>query len=117
MVTTATGQGGYRSTSYRELGAQASPNWRTGCAVSASPRDQRVGTFMWNNTEHLAVYLAAPAMGAVLHTLNIRLSAEQIAFIANEAEDQVIVAGRLADTAAGSGAAAAEHGAHRDRRR
>ena len=63
--------------------------------------DQRVATFMWNNAEHLAAYLAVPSMGAVLHTLNIRLSPEQIAFIANEAEDQVILvdvslAGQLA---------------------
>ena len=47
---------------------------------------------MWNNAEHLTAYLAIPSMGAVLHTLNIRLSPEQIAFIANEAEDQVIIA-------------------------
>ena len=36
--------------------------------------DQRVATFMWNNQEHLEAYLAVPSMGAVLHTLNIRLS-------------------------------------------
>ena len=54
--------------------------------------DQRVATFMWNNAEHLTAYLAIPSMGAVMHTLNIRLSPEQIAFIANEAEDQVIIA-------------------------
>ena len=53
--------------------------------------DQRVGTFMWNNSEHLEAYLAIPAMGAVLHTLNIRLSAEQLEHIANHAEDQVIL--------------------------
>ena len=47
---------------------------------------------MWNNAEHLTAYVAIPSMGAVLHTLNIRLSPEQIAFIANEAEDQVIIA-------------------------
>ena len=47
---------------------------------------------MWNNAEHLTAYLAIPSMGAVMHTLNIRLSPEQIAFIANEAEDQVIIA-------------------------
>src|ERR1700739_4996670 len=35
--------------------------------------DQRVGTFMWNNVEHLEAYLAIPSMGAVLHTLNLRL--------------------------------------------
>jgi fatty-acyl-CoA synthase len=54
--------------------------------------DQRVATFMWNNAEHLTAYMCIPSMGAVLHTLNIRLSPEQIAFIANEAEDQVIIA-------------------------
>jgi fatty-acyl-CoA synthase len=53
--------------------------------------DQRVGTFMWNNNQHLEAYLAIPAMGAVLHTLNIRLAADQLAYIANHAEDQVIV--------------------------
>src|SRR5882672_10818072 len=44
--------------------------------------DQRVATFMWNNAEHLAAYLAVPAMGAVLHTLNIRLFPEQIVYVA-----------------------------------
>src|SRR5690625_35823 len=53
--------------------------------------DQRVGTFMWNNAEHLEVYFAAPSMGAVLHTLNIRLTADQVAYIADHAEDHVIV--------------------------
>ncbi|MBO0801840.1 MAG: long-chain fatty acid--CoA ligase [Nocardiopsaceae bacterium] len=53
--------------------------------------DQRVGTFMWNNAEHLEVYLAVPAMGAVLHTLNIRLSAEQVGYIATHAGDYAIV--------------------------
>ena len=91
VVTTATGQGGYRSTNYRDLGEQAAQlaHGLRGLGITG---DQRVGTFMWNNAELLAVFLAAPAMCAVLHTLNIRLSAEQIAFIANEAEDQVVVA-------------------------
>jgi fatty-acyl-CoA synthase len=53
--------------------------------------DQRVGTFMWNNAEHLEVYLAVPSMGAVLHTLNIRLAAEQVGYIATHAEDQAVV--------------------------
>ncbi len=53
--------------------------------------DQRVGTFMWNNAEHLAAYLAVPSMGAVLHTLNIRLFPDQVAYIANHAEDQVVL--------------------------
>jgi fatty-acyl-CoA synthase len=89
-VTTAMGDGRYRSISYRELGEQVGrlANALRGLGITG---DDRVGTFMWNNAEHLAVYLAAPSMGAVLHTLNIRLSPDQIAFIANEAEDKVIV--------------------------
>jgi acyl-CoA synthetase (AMP-forming)/AMP-acid ligase II len=51
----------------------------------------RVGTFCWNTSEHLSAYFAIPAMGAVLHTLNIRLFAEQLAYVINHAEDKVIV--------------------------
>jgi len=50
----------------------------------------RVATFAWNTQSHLEVYLAAPCMGAVLHTLNIRLFEEQLTYIANHAEDQVV---------------------------
>ena len=56
-------------------------------AVGVSPGD-RVGTFMWNTQAHLEAYFAVPAMGAVLHTVNIRLFADQIAWIVNEAADQ-----------------------------
>jgi fatty-acyl-CoA synthase len=50
-----------------------------------------VATFMWNNNEHLEAYLAVPAMGAVLHTLNVRLFPDQLTFIANHAEDRVVI--------------------------
>jgi len=53
--------------------------------------DDRVATFMWNNQEHLEAYLAVPSMGAVLHTLNIRLTPEQVGFIATHAEDRVVL--------------------------
>jgi fatty-acyl-CoA synthase len=53
--------------------------------------DQRVATFMWNNNEHLVAYFAVPSMGAVLHTLNLRLFPDQVAYIANHAEDQVVL--------------------------
>lgn len=53
--------------------------------------DDRVGTFLWNNQTHLEAYLAIPAMGAVLHTLNIRLFPDQLAYVVNHAEDQVII--------------------------
>ncbi|MFE1171023.1 long-chain fatty acid--CoA ligase [Streptomyces sp. NPDC058773] len=53
--------------------------------------DDRVGTLMWNNAEHMEAYLAIPSMGAVLHTLNLRLPAEQLVWIINHAEDRVVL--------------------------
>jgi fatty-acyl-CoA synthase len=53
--------------------------------------DQRVGTFMWNNAEHLEAYLAVPSMGAVLHTLNIRLATAEVAYVATHAEDHAVI--------------------------
>jgi fatty-acyl-CoA synthase len=54
-------------------------------------KGDRVGTFAWNSHRHLEVYFAAPLMGMVLHTINIRLSAQDIAYIVNHAEDRVLV--------------------------
>jgi fatty-acyl-CoA synthase len=88
-VTTATGSG-YRTCTYAQLGQQAAQLANALRRVGVSG-DQRVGTFMWNNAEHLAAYMAVPSMGAVLHTLNIRLFPEQIVYVANEAEDQVVL--------------------------
>ncbi|MFI4991219.1 MAG: long-chain fatty acid--CoA ligase [Solirubrobacterales bacterium] len=51
---------------------------------------QRVGTFAWNNQRHFELYFAIPCVGAVLHTLNIRLFEEQLSYIVNHAEDRVI---------------------------
>jgi len=51
----------------------------------------RVGTFAWNTQEHLEAYFAIPCMGAVLHTLNLRLFPEQLSYIINHAEDRVII--------------------------
>ena len=50
-----------------------------------------VATFCWNNTEHLEAYFGVPSMGAVLHTLNIRLPGAQVAQIVNHAEDRIII--------------------------
>jgi fatty-acyl-CoA synthase len=50
----------------------------------------RVATFAWNTARHLELYFAAPCSGRVLHTLNIRLFPEQLTYIANHAEDEVI---------------------------
>ncbi|MDQ3452376.1 MAG: long-chain fatty acid--CoA ligase [Actinomycetota bacterium] len=50
----------------------------------------RVGTFAWNSDHHLELYLAVPCMGAVLHTLNPRLPADQIGYIAEHADDKLM---------------------------
>ena len=52
----------------------------------------RVGTFMWNGARHLEAYHACAGMGAVLHTLNIRLGPKDLAYIINHAEDKLIIA-------------------------
>jgi fatty-acyl-CoA synthase len=51
----------------------------------------RVGTFAWNNQEHLEAYFAVPAMGAVLHCINIRLFPEQLIYIVNHAADRIVI--------------------------
>ncbi len=56
--------------------------------------DGRVGTFAWNTARHLELYFAAPCSGRVLHTLNIRLFPEQLTYIVNHAEDEVIFVDR-----------------------
>ncbi|WP_027503417.1 long-chain fatty acid--CoA ligase [Rhodococcus sp. UNC363MFTsu5.1] len=83
-------ESGPRRTSYAEVGRRcaALAHALRGLGVTG---DQRVATFMWNNSEHLEAYLAVPSMGAVLHTLNIRLFPEQLVHVANHAEDHVII--------------------------
>jgi fatty-acyl-CoA synthase len=88
-VVTWTGDGTRRRT-YAEAGRRAAQlaNALRRLGVDG---DQRVGTFMWNNAEHLEAYLAVPSMGAVLHTLNIRLAAADVAYIATHAEDHTVI--------------------------
>ncbi len=56
--------------------------------------DGRVATFAWNSARHLELYFAAPCTGRVLHTLNIRLFPEQLTYIANHAQDEVVFVDR-----------------------
>jgi fatty-acyl-CoA synthase len=56
--------------------------------------DGRVGTFAWNSARHLELYFAAPCSGRVLHTLNIRLFPEQLQYVADHGQDEVIFADR-----------------------
>lgn len=81
---------GPRTLTYAEVGRRCArlAHALRGLGVTG---DQRVGTFMWNNSEHLEAYLAVPSMGAVLHTLNIRLFPDQLVHVVNHAEDHVIL--------------------------
>ena len=78
-----------RTASFAEIGDQSAQvaNALAGLGIGLG---DRVATFMWNNNEHQVLYGAIPSMGAVLHTLNLRLSAEQAIYIMNHAEDKVI---------------------------
>jgi len=89
-VVTCAGDAPARRRTYAALGE------RTACLANALHSlgvdgDQRVATFMWNNAEHLEAYLGIPAMGAVLHTLNIRLSADQVGYVATHAGDHAVI--------------------------
>ncbi|BBY91910.1 long-chain-fatty-acid--CoA ligase [Mycobacterium gallinarum] len=81
---------GYREICFGELGTRVA-QLAHGLRQLGVTTGQRVATFMTNNQEHLEAYFAVPCMGAVLHTLNIRLAGEHIAFIANQAEDSVVL--------------------------
>jgi fatty-acyl-CoA synthase len=89
-IDNATGQPVTRTATFGEVAANA------GRLANALRRlgitgDERVGTFCWNHQEHLECYLAIPSMGAVLHTLNIRLFPEQLTYVVNHADDRIIV--------------------------
>ena len=88
-VTTSEGDR-CRRTSYAEVGARAH---RLALALArlGIAQGDRVATFMWNTQEHLEAYLAVPSMGAVLHTVNIRLFHDQLAYVINHAEDRVVL--------------------------
>src|ERR1700737_4598292 len=81
---------GTRSKTFAEVAERAERLAAALRQLGIAPGD-RVGTFCWNTQEHLEAYLAVPSMGAVLHTLNIRLFPEQLAYVINHAEDKVVL--------------------------
>ena len=89
-VITCAGEAPARRRTYAAVGERAArlANSLRSLGVDG---DQRVATFMWNNAEHLEAYLAIPSMGAVLHTLNLRLSADQVGYIATHAGDYAVI--------------------------
>src|SRR5487761_1033531 len=87
-VVTLTDRGTVRAT-YGEVSERVDRLARVLGELGVKQGD-RVGTFAWNNQRHLELYMAVPCVGAVLHTLNIRLFAEQLTYIVNHAQDDVI---------------------------
>jgi fatty-acyl-CoA synthase len=90
QVRTRRPDGTVRVASFGEVGARVAQLANALRSIGVAG-DARVATFMWNNQEHVEAYCAVPAMGAVLHTLNIRLAPEQIAYVADHAEDEVVI--------------------------
>lgn len=91
-VVTATGTG-REYTSYADWAARTR---RLGGVLDTLGISEhgRVATFAWNTARHLELYFAAPCTGRVLHTLNIRLFPEQLTYIVNHADDEVIFVDR-----------------------
>ncbi len=87
-VTTKTGDGFHRET-YGELAERVARVASALKEMGVKPGD-RVATAAWNSYRHLELYLAVPCMGAVLHTLNIRLHPDQLGYIVNHADDQIV---------------------------
>jgi len=90
-VVTLTGDDGLGTVraSFAEISARVDRLARALGRLGIEPGD-RVGTFAWNNQRHFELYIAVPCVGAVLHTLNVRLFAEQLVYIVNHAADRVI---------------------------
>jgi fatty-acyl-CoA synthase len=61
--------------------------------LGVKPGD-RIASLCWNHHQHLELYFAVPAMGAVIHTLNLRLHPNDLGYIASHAEDRVLVVDR-----------------------
>ncbi len=84
-------QDGVREATYAEV-AERAARLAGALARLGVGRGDRVSTFLWNTQEHLEAYLAVPSMGAVLHTLNLRLFPEQLAYVVDHAQDTVVLA-------------------------
>jgi fatty-acyl-CoA synthase len=82
--------GSVRRTTLGEC-AQRARRLASGLADLGIRDGDRVATLLWNQTEHLELYFAVPLMGAVIHTLNPRLSGDDLSYIATDAEDRVVV--------------------------
>ncbi|MGH7778024.1 MAG: long-chain fatty acid--CoA ligase [Candidatus Dormibacterales bacterium] len=80
---------GLTRTSYGDIAGRVGRLASALSRLGVGPGD-RVGTLCWNNQRHLEIYYAVPCMGAVLHTLNLRLFPDQLEFIIRDARDRVL---------------------------
>ncbi|MGO9197776.1 MAG: long-chain fatty acid--CoA ligase [Acidimicrobiales bacterium] len=80
----------FRRSTFAEIGRRAA-QLAHGLASLGVGTGDRVGTFCFNHQEHVEAYLAVPSMGAVLHTLNIRLFPEQLKYVIDHAADKVVI--------------------------
>ncbi len=80
---------GYNRTTYGEMGRNAK-RLASALAKRGVQKGDRIATLAWNTTSHYELYFAAPCMGAVLHTLNLRLAPDQLGYIIQDAADSYI---------------------------
>ncbi len=88
-ITTMQPDGSLHRYTYADLYRRTRRLAKALTGLGVAPGD-RVGTFSWNNYQHLELYYAIPGAGAVCHTLNLRLFPDQLTYIVNHAEDKVI---------------------------
>ncbi|SDW94569.1 fatty-acyl-CoA synthase [Marininema mesophilum] len=88
-IVSCTPSGLHRET-YAEMGVRARRLSNALQKLGINNGD-RVGTLAWNHYRHLEAYFAIPSMGAVLHTINLRLSPEHLAYVINHAEDRILL--------------------------
>lgn len=82
--------GGYKRYSYAEYAGRTRRLAHALATLGVAAGD-RVGTLAWNTYQHYEAYFGVPCMGAVLHTINTRLSSDQIAYIIDHAQDKVLL--------------------------
>ena len=89
-IVSAQPNGSIHRYTYRDLHRRARQLSAALLEAGIKPGD-RVATLMWNEHEHLEAYFGIPATGAVLHTLNLRLHPDELAYIVNHAEDRFLI--------------------------
>jgi fatty-acyl-CoA synthase len=88
-IVTRRGDGTLHRANYGELEKRVHRLMNVLRGLGVQPGD-RIATFAWNHQEHLELYFAVPSIGAVLHTVNVRLPREQLLYIFNHAEDRFV---------------------------